>query len=64
LAIVNGEDSWADLERLTPAERTAVDDVLVGWATTGPPRDRTPPPPGFDGVNNTSNPATARFTVA
>jgi hypothetical protein len=42
-AIVHGEDSWADLERLTPDERTAVDDVLVGWVTTGPARDQTRP---------------------
>jgi hypothetical protein len=46
-AIVHGEDSWADLERLTPEERTAVDDLLVGWVTTGPARDRTRPLAGL-----------------
>ena len=40
-AIVHGEDSWPDLERLTPDERSAVDDILIGWVTTGPAWDRT-----------------------
>lgn len=40
-AIVLGEDSWDDLERLIPDERSAIDDTLIGWVTTGPGRDRT-----------------------
>ncbi len=40
-AVVHGDASWADLDRLNPAERNAVDDLLTEWVTSGPPRDRS-----------------------
>ncbi len=40
-AVVHGDASWADLDRLAPEERSAVDDLLSGWVTSGPPQDRS-----------------------
>ena len=31
----------ADLERLVPEERSAVDNALISWVDSGPPRDRS-----------------------
>jgi mRNA-degrading endonuclease RelE of RelBE toxin-antitoxin system len=39
-AVVHSDDTWSDLDRLTPAEREAVDDTLSGWVESGPPQDR------------------------
>ncbi|MDQ6613728.1 MAG: hypothetical protein M3083_02965 [Actinomycetota bacterium] len=39
-AVVHGDGSWADLEQLSPDDRSAIDDVLIAWLDTGPPRDR------------------------
>ncbi|MDQ6949381.1 MAG: hypothetical protein M3256_24795 [Actinomycetota bacterium] len=39
-AVVNGDESWADLDELTPEERGAVDDLLSASITSGPPQDR------------------------
>ncbi len=39
-AVVHGDASWADLDRLAPDERAAVDDLLSTWVTTGPLQDR------------------------
>jgi len=39
-AVVHGDASWADLDRLTPNERGAIGDLLSAWVTTGPPQDR------------------------
>lgn len=58
-AIVHGEDSWADLERLTAEERTAVDELLVGWVITGPARDRTRPVAGLT-LSSTTWPTRSR----
>jgi len=38
-AVVHGDASWADLDRLTPNERGAIDDLPSTWVTTGPPQD-------------------------
>ncbi len=40
-AVVHGDASWADLDRLTPEERRAVDELLSAWVTSGPPQDRS-----------------------
>ncbi len=40
-AVVHGDPSWADLDRLTPEERRAVDELLSAWVTSGPPQDRS-----------------------
>ena len=37
-AIVHGDASWADLDRLNPEERSAVDDLLSTWVTADHPR--------------------------
>ncbi|MDQ6617305.1 MAG: hypothetical protein M3083_21805 [Actinomycetota bacterium] len=39
-AVVHGDGSWAALEQLSPDDRSAIDDVLIAWLDTGPPRDR------------------------
>ena len=40
-AIVHGDASWADLDRLNPEERSGVDDLLGTWVSAGPPQDRS-----------------------
>jgi len=39
-AVVHGDASWADLDRLTPEERRTVDDLLSAWVNSGPPQGR------------------------
>ncbi len=39
-AVIHGDASWADLDRITVEERVAVDDLLGAWVTSGPSIDR------------------------
>jgi hypothetical protein len=45
-AIIHGDASWADLNRLTSEDRSAIDDLLSAWVTSEPPRERSRNPSG------------------
>jgi hypothetical protein len=40
-AIVHSDDSWNDLSRLDTEERSSVEQTLLEWVSSGPPRDRS-----------------------